>query len=197
QNNRMEGKFVILYSGSLGTWYLLKEMIDFFRCAKEIIKNAHFLFLTNYDHSHILNLWRKNGLSIDDLTIKSTSYNGISKLMRIADCGIFFIKPLLSKRSSCPIKFAEYLACGLPVVLNVNVGDTDTIVERNKIGVVISGFNQEEYQMCVRDLQGMMKDKDSLRNRCYNVAQSLFSLDFGVEKYYQIYRQLRGVDDEN
>lgn len=193
QNNRMEGKFVILYSGSLGTWYLLKEMIDFFQCAKEIIKNAHFLFLTHYDHSHILNLWRKNDLSIDDLTIKSTSYNDISKLMRIADCGIFFIKPSLSKRSSCPIKFAEYLACGLPVVLNLNVGDTDKILERNKVGVVIKVFNREEYVICARDLQEMMKSRDSLINRCYNTAKSLFSLDFGVEKYYQVYKQLQGI----
>jgi len=29
------GEFVLLYLGSLGTWYLVKEMLDFFTSSKE------------------------------------------------------------------------------------------------------------------------------------------------------------------
>src|SRR3989338_4928570 len=42
----LDNKFVFLYSGSLGTWYLFNEMIDFFMTAKKAIHNTHFLIFT-------------------------------------------------------------------------------------------------------------------------------------------------------
>ena len=46
-----------------------------------------------------------------------------SEFLNIADAG-YFIKPLV-KIASCPTKFGEYLACGLPVIINKGIGDTE------------------------------------------------------------------------
>jgi len=187
----MEGKFVFVYSGSLGTWYLLREMVEFFKCAKTAISNAHFLFLSNSESSAITGLWKANGLSFSDLTIKNVAYESVSGLIRCADCGVFFIKPVLSKRSSCPIKFAEYLSCGLPVVLNPGIGDTDKIVKIDKVGVVCEGFSRQDYLSCARSLQALIKEGDLLRDRCYNSARSLFRLELGVDSYYEVYKKIK------
>jgi len=188
----LSGKFVFLYTGSLGTWYLLDEMIDFFIAAKSLVKNAHFMILTHTGTDIAKEAWGKRGLSFSDVTIKEAEFERMPYYIRQADCGIFFIKPVLSKRSSCPIKFAEYLACGVPVVINSNVGDTDRIVERYRVGSVVSRFSKEEYSGAVNHLLELKREGKALSDRCRGVAEELFSLDAGVSRYLNIYMEIKG-----
>lgn len=185
----LTGKFVFLYIGSLGTWYLLEEMIDFFLTAKTIINNAHFLVLTHISKEMVRNSWRKRGLSFNDITIDEVEFEDMPEHIKLADIGIFFIKPVFSKKSSCPIKFAEYLACGLPVVINAGIGDTDKVVERNKLGVVIKEFNKESYSASIIRLLELMKERGSA-NRCRKIAEDIFSLDIGISRYFELYNKV-------
>ncbi|MFH0772372.1 MAG: glycosyltransferase [Candidatus Omnitrophota bacterium] len=184
------GKFVFLYTGSLGTWYLLEEMIDFFLVAKSVINNAHFLALTRADKEMVRDSWSRRGLSFADITIGESSFEEIPEYVRMADVGIFFIKPVLSKRSSCPIKFAEYLACGLPVLINTGIGDTDTVVEDRRLGVVIREFKTEAYLKGIKELLEIKKDGQALSDRCVRAANELFSVELGVSRYFDVYSRL-------
>ena len=38
--------FILSYVGSIGTWYMLDEMLDFFKVLNEKKPNAKFLFIT-------------------------------------------------------------------------------------------------------------------------------------------------------
>ena len=42
-----EKDIVVSYLGSIGTWYMLDEMLDFFVMLKQYYSNAKFLFITN------------------------------------------------------------------------------------------------------------------------------------------------------
>jgi len=187
---KLENKFVFLYTGSIGTWYLLEEMIDFFIVARSLINNAHFLLLTHLNKDVVRDAWRYRGLSFDDITIDSVEFKDMPAYIKLGDAGIFFIKPCFSKRSSCPIKFAEYLASGLPVVINSGIGDTDKIVERYRIGIVIDRFEKACYINAVKSFLELIKDKSEISFRCHKVAGDLFSLEQGVYKYFEIYRGL-------
>ena len=101
------------------------------------------------------------------------------------------------KLGSCPIKFAEYLSCGLPVVLNPGIGDTDTIVNTNNIGVVVKGFDQEEYDCSVDKLLTLVNIDSELNSRCCSVANDEFSLIKGSQKYMSIYNSLGLNPDAN
>lgn len=186
----LSGKFVFLYSGSIGTWYLLEEMIDFFRAAKSIIKNAHFLILTHIDKDMVKNTCERMGLSLDEFSVEEVEFEEMPDYIKLAEIGIFFIKPVFSKRSSCPTKFAEYLACGLPVLINSGIGDTDKIVEQHKLGVVINEFSKETYLSKINILLELIKEKDLISERCRKVAQEVFSLDKGVSRYFDIYNKV-------
>ena len=183
-------KFIFLYIGSVGTWYLLEEMIDFFLEAKSLIKNAHFLILTHIDKKMVKRTWKRRSLPADDITIEEVEFEKMPIFINLADVGMFFIKPVFSKRSSCPTKFAEYLACGLPVLINSGIGDTDKIVEKHNLGVVVKKFAKETYAAKVKELLEMMKEKEKISNRCQKVAESIFSLESGVLKYLDIYRKV-------
>ena len=182
-------KFVITYIGSLGTWYMFPEMVDFFKVATKLIKNVHFLILTNTDKNYAIDIMKKRGLDSRYVTIDSVSYQAVPDYLSVCDCGMFFIKPVFSKLSSSPVKFGEYLASGLPVIINPGIGDTEEIVKDNGVGVVVQSFDGPGYSNALTELANLLKD-EKLAKRCNSVAIDHLSLEIAVEKYNDIYSKL-------
>lgn len=187
---KLSGKFIFLYIGSVGTWYLLDEMIDFFIAAKSLINNAHFMVLTHVDKNMVISTWERRGLSSGDITIDNAEFCDMPYLIKLANVGLFFIKPCFSKRFSSPTKLAEYLACGLPVIINSGIGDTEKIVSDNRIGIVVKDFNKKEYLDKTKELLRLLEEDKELPKRCRLAAEKYLSLDIGVERYHKIYREL-------
>lgn len=186
----LEDKFILLYLGSLGTWYMLEEMLDFFLVFKKMISNAHFLIITHSDKEIVRQAAEDKGLKKYDFTISEFSPLDIHKFINQCDVGIFFIKPVFSKYSSSPTKLGEYLSSGLPVVINSNIGDSDRIVKDTKTGVVINRFKAEEYKKSIENLLELLKEKDQIKLRCRQAAREYLSLSTAVNRYEEIYRYL-------
>lgn len=185
----LKDKFVISYIGSLGTWYMLKEMTDFFKCAAKRMRDAHFLILTQLDKSYALETIRSSGLDMGYATIYNAPYDSIPKYLSVSNVGIFFIKPVFSKLSSSPVKYAEYLASGLPVIINSGIGDTDEITREHRVGVVVEGFDKYHYDKALNELMELLKDPD-IPMRCRSTAERYYSLAAAVDKYHAIYKNL-------
>jgi len=187
----LAGKFIFIYTGSLGTWYMLDEMIDFYSASRKIVEGAHLMVVTHIGQEAVKAAARKRGITEEDITVTGASFEDMPRYLNAADAGMFFIKPVLSKRSSCPIKFAEYLACGLPVVINAGIGDTAEVIRNSSTGVVIGGFSRNEYERAAADISALAKNNATAR-RCRETAAAVFSLDSGVGKYEKIYEGLKG-----
>jgi glycosyltransferase involved in cell wall biosynthesis len=103
--------------------------------------------------------------------------------------GTAIIKPAFSKISSAPTKLAEYLGCGVPCLGNSGVGDVARILEENRVGVSLTGFDEEERRRAITELLALVESPD-LAKRCRETALRLFSLEGGVGAYRDIYRAL-------
>lgn len=187
---KAEQRFILVYSGSLGTWYMLKEMLDFFKVARQCIKNVHFLILTQTDRGYVQNSIKAKGIETESFTVDTISYKAMPDYLSVCSAGIFFIKPVFSKLSSSPVKFGEYLASGLPVVINRGIGDTEVTVRGNNVGVVVEKFDEPSYHEAVAGLTSLMKDT-YLAERCRSCAEKYLSLDSAVNEYTRIYQNLR------
>jgi len=185
----LQQKFILIYLGSLGTCYLLGEMIDFFLLLKQSIKNAYFLFVTHGSKELIISKARERGLNDDSFKIIGYPFQSIPDVLSIGDAGIYFINPY-KKLGSCPIKLGEYLGCGLPVVINSGIGDSEEIVKREEVGVVINEFSDKMYQRATEELRNFSVENQGLRQRCRDTAEKLLSLDKGAEGYKDIYNRL-------
>lgn len=183
-----QSKFIFLYLGSLGTWYMLEEMLDFYCNANEKILNSYFLFITPSDNGLIYDGMKRRGVMKCHFSAQSVPYNDVHRWMSVANVSIFFIKPLFSKKSSCPTKFGESLACGLPVIINSGIGDCDEIVLKERVGVVVNEFSSVEYERAWKEMAVLLSEGYGLRQRCRLVAEKYFSLDVGVGKYLDIYK---------
>jgi glycosyltransferase involved in cell wall biosynthesis len=189
QEYGLENKFIILYAGSLGTWYLVNEMVDFYIAARETIPDAHLFFLVNTGRELAEASCRSRNLGPADVTITGADFNRVPLFMSMSDAGIYFIKQCFSKQASCPTTLAEYLAAGLPVIANSGIGDGDTVIESNGVGEIVRSFDTRCYRQAALRLAAVRQNRaDDVGARCRRTAQDLFSLDKGVESYLSVYR---------
>ncbi len=66
--------------------------------------------------------------------------------LRLMDLGLFFIKVCFSKKGASATKMGEFLATGIPVVINDGVGDSGRIVREHRAGVVLSRMGLAEFE---------------------------------------------------
>jgi glycosyltransferase involved in cell wall biosynthesis len=177
---------IISYIGSIGTWYLVDEMVDFFSAFLKENANAVFLFVTKDDQEEIRKVFRRKDIPLTALRIVSAERNQVPLYISISDYSIFFIKPAYSKIASSPTKQGEIMAMGIPVICNDQVGDTSIVVEKYDAGMVVEEFSPKAYKTYVRTLTGMAFNKDSIRQG----AKEFFSLDNGVKKYSAVYEKV-------
>jgi glycosyltransferase involved in cell wall biosynthesis len=121
--------------------------------------------------------------------MRTVEPGAVPEWLRRASALFFFIRPIPSKRASCPTKFAEGLASGLPVVCNRGIGDLDDIIEREGVGVLVDGFSDAAYSDAALRLKGLLEDP-GLSGRCRRLAETRYSVDLGVDAYHGLYTEL-------
>lgn len=181
-------KFVLTYAGSLGSWYLLNKMVCFFNAFKRIKKNAYFLMLTS-EKKEKVEAYLSKSIDRASFSVRFVSHDQMQNYLSASDAGICFIRQCYSKKFSCPTKIGEYLACGLPVIINAGIGDTDNVVSGNNVGVVINEFNDTEYNEKIKRFMQLIKNKN-VKKRCRLIAEQYYSLKNGADKYFEIYQRL-------
>jgi len=183
---KLNDRFTLGYVGSVGTWYLFKEVISAFKQLLEINPNAKFLIVNKGEHEYIQELLRNESLPKESIKLISAKHSEIPQLMSQMDAGIFFIKPTFSKQASAPTKLAEFLGCGIPCLSNSGVGDMALILETNRVGVAIKSFENETIKNGLECLLELKKQSD-IQERCRKVALTNFSLKDGTKAYKKIY----------
>jgi glycosyltransferase involved in cell wall biosynthesis len=178
--------FIISYLGSIGSWYMLSEMLDFFKVFIEIKPEAKMLFISRDNPQMILNSARSKGISDDKILIRGVQRNLVPTILSISNLSLFFIKPVYSKQASSPTKLAEILGMGIPVIANAGVGDVDELFEEHFPGLLVNKFTKEDYQKTIHNYLNSHVDKKQLRS----ISLKYFSLEDGINNYNIIYNQL-------
>jgi glycosyltransferase involved in cell wall biosynthesis len=175
---------VLSYIGSVGTWYMLDEMLLFFKKLQQQIPEFKFLFITRDEHARIREHARALGIE-SSIIIQAADRYEIPALLSVCQFSVFFILPAYSKIASSPTKQGEIMAMGIPVICNSGVGDTDQIIRNYNSGYVIEDWKLDD---CVDAIKNHTPEfsKDQIRDG----ACDYFSLESGVEKYARIYRRL-------
>lgn len=184
-----ENAFVLSYLGSLGTWYMLEEMLQLFGQAATEREEVHFLLITKD--------WREEhealiiALGLSHLRTRIHVYEAkrdqVPSFIGCSDLMLSFIKPAYSKIASSPTKIAEALAVGVPVVSNAGIGDIDDMTARLKAGAVIDLDKPDSLSDIVSSLDSLKKmGGPNLRAR----AKSELDLHVAELSYKKIYEQL-------
>jgi glycosyltransferase involved in cell wall biosynthesis len=185
-----EDQFVLGYVGSIGTWYMLPEMLDFFRELKVQKPDALFLFITNEAAEKIITHAKSKNIAPEDLRVTSCLHKDVPTYISLFTISIYFIIPAYSKKASSPTKQGELMAMGIPIVCNANVGDADKVIADTNSGWVIHTFNEESYKKTVYQiLNKPLPDKQNIINQ----GNKEFNLQTGALKFRNTYERILGT----
>lgn len=188
----LENRRVMIYIGSLGSWYLADEMADLMQVAREQNSSTFALVLTQSAPEIMSERLKGRGFSEKDFIVKKVPHLEIPKYLSAADIAVSFIKPCYSKLSSSPTKIAEYLASGVPIITNRGVGDVAEQIEADKTGSVVENFSKESYLNSLLEIETLQKNSD-LTKICRQSAHDRFDLiKTGGAKYRLLYKKLFG-----
>ena len=185
----LAGAPVIGCVGTMGNWYLRQEMIDALAVFARSWPELRILVVTRDDRDALRADLERAGVPGDRLVLVSAPFDEMPRYIRLFDAGLFFIKPSFSKRGSAATKLAEFLGCGVPVVINDGVGDSGAIVRDRRAGVVTHSLDPAAYAAALAEVRTAIADP-SMRDRCRHTAMELFDLERGVERYRDLYRRL-------
>ena len=182
-----ETAFVLTYLGSTGTWYMLDEMLHFFKILQQKFRNdACLLIITKDDQKTIHRQLPKHDIMSESVKTVSVNRWRLPEILTVSDAAISFIKPAFSKKASSPTKVAELFGLGIPVFSNHHTGDIEqqyeTIPE-----LLVKNFDANTYQ---KILEHFFQNQKSLPQKVIDIANNYFSLTMGVEKYLKIYQKL-------
>ncbi len=186
-------RFELVYAGSVTGLYLLEEMARFFLAVRALAPTAFFRVLTTSNADETAARLRRAGLSDEDFFVGAARAEEVPRLLRRARLGVSFRKATFSQIAASPTKVPEYLAAGLPVVANSGIGDTDELIERERVGVLVREFGEAEYARAAREAL-RLSEEPGVAARCVEAARRNFDLaSVGGRRYRDVYRRLEGM----
>jgi glycosyltransferase involved in cell wall biosynthesis len=181
------GDFVLLYLGSLGSSYLLPEMMALFSQVLLIYPNAYFLFVSNNGQELVDEARKVQQIDSDRIRFVSVDRCEVPSFIALAHLSVIFIQPDLAHAGCSPTKLAELFACNVPVIANTGVGDLDAIIELSRNGsVVVDNFDDNTLKQAILQVMAF-KEQHALSIRDNSRE---FALEEGIARYARVYQDL-------
>jgi glycosyltransferase involved in cell wall biosynthesis len=181
---------VFVYVGAFGGWYLTEEIAHFLSLAHRQDPATFSMIITQSDPKLVQEQLQRRNIPETDILIRQVTPEQVPHYLRAADIALSFIKPCYSKLSSSPTKIAEYLAAGLPIISSGGIGDVDTALESDRVGVILRNFNEAGYLEALRAMEQLRSDS-GLAERCRESARQRFDLEtVGGREYRNLYQRL-------
>lgn len=123
---------VIVYSGSSAGWQSFSLVEKMLTTVFEKNVNAKLLWLTNHlnENSDFVKQFKNR---IKTAWVKPEE---VKNYLLAGDYGLLYRENSVTNQVASPVKFAEYLTCGLSVIISENLGDYSEFVNRNNCGKV-------------------------------------------------------------
>ncbi len=211
------GDNILLYLGSLGTWYLMGKMLEFYEFLSETGKSYKFLLLSNSQEelkqkllaskwkmskeyplqppkepvreNNFVRIYTKHALQNNKVIISVFSdHQYVPWFISIATTSICFIRPSKSKLASSATKIGESLSMGKPVIINSGWGDVDQMIIQGQNGFLLPDLTSDTLKAYAGKFnENLFADQQIIRDR---IITSL-SLNTGVSLYKNAYAELR------
>lgn len=194
RNDKIENSKIINfgYVGALSddTWHKPKELLDLYAHLR-IENNTKLTIVTTSNHELIRNYF--SVFPNEEIYITSTkTTEELKEVLKTFDFGLmsyFVPQNGLEKTLACmvlAVKTVEYIAAGLPVIVNKYCGGAAAIIEKYNLGISYDPqtFKEVNYEAIYKFVN------DSKQNERSNLAEKLFDYNVNAKKYSEIYKSL-------
>lgn len=123
---------VFVYAGSLAGWQSVNLLADYVRELLLQNKNYQVLFLSD-THQMIEQLKREFPNQVQNIKVPTQV---VPHYLLQCDYGLLIREQSITNKVASPVKFAEYLACGLDVIISEQLGDYTEFVLKHQCGFI-------------------------------------------------------------
>lgn len=128
---------VFVYSGSLAGWQSFELTQAFI---EPLLKSSEKNKIVFFSPSHV-SISRLIRMFPGQVILKQLRSNEVQDFLVAGDYGLLIRENSDTNRVASPVKFAEYLACGLKVILSENLGDYAKMSLEKNWGYIFTEFN--------------------------------------------------------
>ena len=191
----LEGKFVVCYCGAMSHWQRPDALAEAFAIIKRDMPDAHMLAISREPEPLVEHL-RACGVADSDCTLASATHDKVASYLMAADVGMLLRENTITNRVASPVKFAEYLRCGLPVILTPYIGDFGPMVARGGVGKAVEfPIVSEQVTEAARALRRRLEtEKDDYRRTCSRFAAEEMSWEAQLPNMIDLYESLASPD---
>lgn len=181
-----DDEIIFTYSGSLGNhWNNPKVYAKFVIALRKLNIKHRFLFITQ-QISKLKRVFDRYGIGPNEYFTISADIEDVPKYLSIADFGL----NLMGKEDiRMSIKTVEYLAMGLPIIINLNVLGAKETIEQYGVGLVLEDLENIDFLK----IENLIENKEKLSLKCRNIAYRKFSTEKIAEQYLNTYKKIRGI----
>jgi glycosyltransferase involved in cell wall biosynthesis len=178
-----------LYAGGVGGRYLLDRMAAFTRCARELMGDVHLTVLTREDPAVVQRLLALGGLEPSSWSLANVPHAEMPLQVSRHDVGLCFLARGKGSHGGSPTKVGEYWASGRPVVATAGLSDLDELIAAHRVGVVLQGHGEADYERALHELAQLLRDPD-LGTRCRQAAEAHYALASACTRQLELYNGL-------
>jgi glycosyltransferase involved in cell wall biosynthesis len=176
-----KNELVLVYCGSLGPQYCVKEMLELLR--RTLVRQEHTKLLILTVNIAYLQPFLDNEAELKNkVIVMKVPVKEIPVYLASSDIGLALRKATYSMQGVAPIKIGEYLLCGLPVIASSGIGDTEMILNDKAAAFVMSDHDSDRIEEAITWMLKTVEDErivDSARN----LGIQYFSLEESVISY--------------
>ncbi|GAA4303666.1 glycosyltransferase [Nibribacter koreensis] len=181
--------FVLIYSGSLGGAYNIKDIFKIYEALLQHIPQAYLLLLAKTVQGNVkAEIEAFNSTAQQKVIVTSAEYKDVHKYLVASDLGVILYEIKYSVIGRSPTKLGEYWASGIPVISPAGIGDVDYIINRflGSGSLIKDLSNEESIKDALQEIVYNRVGKEALRK----YALEYYDIDNGVQFYEALYRGL-------
>jgi len=182
-SNDSKDYVVIGFAGSLAPWHGFENACKFVQFIGKFI-NVRLHVLTS-ETEKAKNISAQYLL---EATIEWTNHDNMPSIMDNWDFALAPQKSGLITRVSSPLKVAEALSKGIPLIIAPEVGDFSEIVNSQGVGVVFDPDNHDEWGKSVLKIKEIISDYHTISLKARKLAEEFYSWDSLPQKIAQVLR---------
>lgn len=192
----IEASTAFVYSGGLGSWHDPLILCRLFKAILGQNPNAVLLLISRYSKTTFLEIWNALKLPHERLIHINCPPQQMTGFLNAADWGIVPLQEIPSghdhlrriAQTMTGLKVAEYLACGLPIIVNNNIGGVATLLKNRDVG-----FYFDTSTLSSVSTQVALRNSALMRHQCRQVATELFDVSSAARKYIQVYQGIASI----
>jgi glycosyltransferase involved in cell wall biosynthesis len=187
----IDEKFVVCYCGAMSHWQRPDAMAQAYAAIRQSESNTHFLIISR-ESELLVQALQQAGIPDSEVTVRSARHQEVVSYLTAGDVGLLLRDDTVTNQVASPVKFAEYLRCGVPVILTPYVGDFGGFAVEKQVGQTVTlPLQTAEIQQATRALRSRLDaEGDEYRRYCSDTIGSLFSWTAQIQNLVRVYHAL-------